>query len=156
MAYCLETDIERELQKVFTDNTELTSAEVAVVISKVDAEIDSALSGKYITPITGTKALLRVRDIATLIASGRIELIYGFDARYVADEITKMRVPYRLHEGLVQLRRLIKGETTLIFDTAGDSAVLKRSAQKIASSADYGIKRPNVADFGTNFRRDKW
>lgn len=156
MAYCAETDVERELQKQFTASTELTSTELAAILSEVDAEVNSNLSGKYITPITGTQALLRVKEIATLIASGRVELIYGFNAEYVTDETTKQRVPYRLYEGRRQLRELVKGNTTLIFDSAGDSAVLKRTSQKVASSADDGITHSRYTNFGTGYRRDKW
>jgi hypothetical protein len=156
MSYCAETDIEAELQKDFTANTELTSTQVTSILTRVDDLIDSELSGKYITPITGTKALNRIKDIAILIGSGRIEQIYGFDARYITDEITKERVPARLGEGLKQLRRLVKGESTLIFETAADSAVLKVSNQKVSSSADDGVTHADATDFGTNFEEDKY
>ena len=156
MSYCIETDVETELQKQFTANTELTSTEITAILARVDSMIDSELSGKYITPITGTKALVRIKDIAIMISSGRIEQIYGFDARYVTDEITKQRVPYRLAEGLKQLRRLVKGESTLIFETAADSAVLKVANQKVSSSADDGVEAADATDFGTNFDKDRY
>jgi hypothetical protein len=156
MSYCAETDIETELQKQFTASTELTSTEIATIIANVDVLIDSRLSGKYVTPITGTKALTRIKDIATQICSGRVEAIYGFNARYVVDEVTKERVPYRLAEGMRSLRQLVKGEATLIFETAADSAVLKCTNQKVASSYDDDIHESHYTDFGSNYRRDRY
>lgn len=156
MSYCAETDIETELQKQFTASTELTSTEITALIAKVDTYIDSELSGVYVVPVTGTKALVRIKDIATTICAGRIEQIYGFDARTVVDEITKERVPARLSEGNRQLRRLVRGESTLIFDTAGDSGTLKCAAQKVSSSADDGVTHSRETDFGDNYCRDKY
>lgn len=160
MAYHNEDDIERELaQNVpFSVDTTPTALQVADIIEETEAEIDSRLSKKYTVPITGTKALIYMRKIATLISSGEVEKIQGFTYEKAADPETKQTAPARLIRGKRKLSELVRGTSTLIFETTAESAVLKRSAQKVVSSFDTdGITHSEkVTDFGVKLDTDTY
>jgi len=154
MAYCTEADIERELQMKITTTTELTTAEVADIIADTDAEIDSKLGDKYVVPITGSKALLVVKQISYLLCTGKIQDLYGFRGRKQADAETRETVPAKLMQGRRMLNDLVIGKTTLAFSTNGAALVVAN--QKVSSSYDDGIEAPDQVDFGTNFNKDRY
>lgn len=154
MAYCAETDIEREIQMDINDNTELTSTELTAIIAETDAEIDSKLADKYVVPITGSAALVLIKRIATLLNAGKVQELYGLNKHKNIDPDTKESVSAKLIEGKRMLNDLVKGTTTIAFAING--ATLSVANQKAASAYDDGIKASNYTDFGTNFNKDKY
>lgn len=76
MAYTTEARVESEFKDVnFTATSAVTSTDVAGFIEEADAEINATLSGKYLTPITGTESLLVVRQISTWLVADRVRYI---------------------------------------------------------------------------------
>ncbi len=158
MAYHSASNIQEELALpfVFSADTTPTATRIATIIEETDADIDSKLSGKYVVAITGTKALIVIRRISTLISAGRVERIQGMGYEREADSEIKQQVPARLASGMRKLNDLVIGKTSLVFETVAESATLKRANQKVVSSFDDGIQSSKTVDFGDRLEKDKF
>lgn len=76
MAYCTVTQVAEEFKDVsFDAGTTVTDARVTRFIEEAGAEIDSVLSRRYQVPITGTNALIVVRQVAIGLVAGRVKEI---------------------------------------------------------------------------------
>ena len=72
MAYCEVTDVQSEFKDItFGTSTKVTSTEVTAWIAQADAKINSYLGAKYEVPITGTEALLVVKNICVELVANR-------------------------------------------------------------------------------------
>lgn len=149
--YHAETDIETLLQIPITATTVVTSTQLAELMLQTEATINARLHDKYITPITGTEALLVIKKIAAKITAGELQRIFGFNYQRTADEETKERVPALLAEGLRMLNRIVSGEDTLT------DAVLVCAAEKVYSSIeDRTTGNSESTNFGSNLDDDKY
>jgi phage gp36-like protein len=76
MAYCTTSEIQALISTNLWDASATspvpTVTQVEEWIAEIDAEIDSKLSGRYVTPITGTKALQLVSTISARMVAMRI------------------------------------------------------------------------------------
>jgi hypothetical protein len=76
MPYCTSDDIAGEFKDLsFTTSTTVKKATVDQFIAEADAYINSKLSRKYVTPITGTEALLVIKMISRAIVLRRVRPI---------------------------------------------------------------------------------
>lgn len=76
MAYCTVDHVAGEFKSVsFSTTTAITTSEVERFIAEEDAYINSRLSKRYETPITGAEALLIVRKISIGLVAGRVQRI---------------------------------------------------------------------------------
>jgi len=73
MAYSVYGDVQSEFKSTtFGASTKITSTEVTEFISQADAMIDGIVSGKYVTPVTGSESLKIVKMISINLVAGRI------------------------------------------------------------------------------------
>ncbi len=158
MSYCVETDIERELQLSFTATTELTSTELAEIIARVEAvEIDARIGAKYVLPITGTKALLALKGISAKLCAGEVQRIYGFNYQRESDAEIKEKVPALLAEGRRAITDIVSGIKTLVFPDDVTPAELIKSNGKVSSLyLKNGITHSDYSDFGDDKSEDKY
>jgi phage gp36-like protein len=77
MAYATSTEVVGEFKDltVAASGTNISDADMARFLADADAEINSRLSVKYTTPITGTEALVLMRMIECWMVKHRIEKI---------------------------------------------------------------------------------
>jgi phage gp36-like protein len=76
MSYATQSHIEAEFKDVtFSTTTAVTPTDITRFLEEADAEIDSKLSLKYATPITGTNALIIVRLIEIWLVKSRVSEI---------------------------------------------------------------------------------
>jgi phage gp36-like protein len=76
MAYCTQGHIESEFKDItFGAATPITDSDVARFIAEADAEIEGVLSQKYVVPVTGTTALIILRQISIMLVKARIQEI---------------------------------------------------------------------------------
>ena len=157
MAYHAQADVERILQMKFTNNTECAASDVADYISKTEIYVNSRLTNKYQTPITGTTALVAMNEICTLITAGKIAQAYGYGYRREADPGTKEQVPSLLAQGERRLTRLVTGEDTLVFrnDVTGSAVLVNSNGEKVTSSfQEENITGSQYSDFDIDKSRD--
>lgn len=74
MAYSVLADIQNEFKNTtFTTTSAPTSTVItSTFIPQADAEIDSIVGLRYSTPITGTNALLRMKQLSTWLVTARV------------------------------------------------------------------------------------
>lgn len=76
MSYCITSDIQSEFRKItFSTGTDVTTAEVTEFITQADAKINAYLSVKYQVPITGTNALIVIKQFSIELVANRIKRI---------------------------------------------------------------------------------
>ncbi len=77
MAYCTTTHVSGEFKGVtLSSSTTPTDTTVERFIAEADAEIDSKVGLKYETPVTGTTALIVVRQISIWLVAARVKEIF--------------------------------------------------------------------------------
>lgn len=73
MAYCTNTDISSEFKDItFSATTAVTDTEVDDFIDQMSSLIDSFISNRYETPVTGPISLLILKFICILLVKSRI------------------------------------------------------------------------------------
>ncbi len=73
MGYASQSDCTGEFKDLtITADSAITTADILGFIEDADAEINSRLSTKYLTPITGTEALLVMKMIEVWLVKHRI------------------------------------------------------------------------------------
>jgi phage gp36-like protein len=77
MSYAASADVVGEFKDltVASSGTAISTDDMTRFLAEADAEINSRLSVKYTTPITGTESLLLMRQIAVWLVKDRIERI---------------------------------------------------------------------------------
>ena len=76
MTYALVADVADEFRKItFDSNSDITDTRVQGFLDQTEAEIDTTLAVVYVTPITGTQALLIVKRIEIAIVAARVAAI---------------------------------------------------------------------------------
>jgi phage gp36-like protein len=74
MAYCTSDQVQGEFKKLRADSTSpIDLTEIDRFIEEADAIIDSYLSKRYETPVTGATSLIIVRNISIMIVAQRIK-----------------------------------------------------------------------------------
>jgi len=74
MAYATSAHISSEFKDItFSASTKVTDTEVDRFIEEADAEIDSVLSKRYVTPITGSVSLILIRQISIWLVAQRVK-----------------------------------------------------------------------------------
>lgn len=112
MAYCTTTQVQGEFKNItFSASTSVTDTEVSAIISEVDAEIDGRLGVKYVTPITGTNALLICRTISIYLVAARVSKIQEIKTGE-ADKDQPRRVEEKL-AALQMIKDIIDGKILL-------------------------------------------
>jgi len=76
MTYALPADVANEFRNITFDGTsDITDVRVQGFLDETEAEINTSLAVVYITPITGTQALLVVKRIEIAIVAARVAAI---------------------------------------------------------------------------------
>lgn len=74
--YALPLDVANEFRSItFDSSSDITDTRVQGFLDEAEAEINTALAIVYITPITGTEALLVVKRIEIAIVAARVAAI---------------------------------------------------------------------------------
>jgi hypothetical protein len=141
MAYCTSAQVAAEFKDItFSANTPVTDTDVDRFIAEADAEINSVLAVRYATPITGTEALIIVRQLSIDLVAERVKNIIKVRT---GEEVKNQsgRSGDLAAEARKRLEALAKG-TAKLTDAA-------------RSSSHYGIKSYNVAnDIEPTFTKD--
>lgn len=73
MAYCTDDEVSSEFKDiVFSATSPVTDTEVTEFVSQASAEIDSIISNRYTTPVTGTESLKVLKQICIWLVKARI------------------------------------------------------------------------------------
>jgi len=74
MAYCTTANVQSEFKDItFSASTSITSTEISDFIDQADAEINGRVGLVYVTPITGSIALLIIKSISIGIVTQRVK-----------------------------------------------------------------------------------
>ncbi len=74
--YCTVADVEGWFSNTtFSTDTKITLAKVEQIITRKSAYIDDRIGSKYPTPITGTAALTRVKEICEYLVIADVEAV---------------------------------------------------------------------------------
>lgn len=74
MAYCTYTDVQNECKGLdLNASSAVTSSKITTFITQADAYINSKIGLKYVTPVTGTEALLVLQMISSWLVVDRVK-----------------------------------------------------------------------------------
>lgn len=113
MAYCTNAQVALEFKGMtFSASTAVLDTTVDAFIAEADAEINSILSQKYVTPITGAEALLVCRSISIGIVAARIKEILAVKSGKT-DVDTETRAGDSATRARALLSKIMKGDMNL-------------------------------------------
>lgn len=77
MAYAVVADVEREYKTIdfAAAGSQVSTADVTTFITEADAEIDSKIGLKYVTPVASGGGLVTLRQISVWLVKDRLEPI---------------------------------------------------------------------------------
>lgn len=148
MAYATNAQVASEFKNItFSATSSITLDEVDRFIEEADAYIDSKLSQKYVTPITGTTSLILVRQISVWLAAQRVKDI--------------MRVKSGATEkdqgvGKTKIRRLDDMAKEMLSDILNDKLELPDASLKDTSEGVYSYVYHNNIDHKFDMENDQW
>ena len=73
MAYASTSDVTNEFKSLTLNDASVSSAKVTEWLAQADAYINAKLGLRYVVPITGTAALIIVKQIETWLVAGRVK-----------------------------------------------------------------------------------
>jgi hypothetical protein len=149
MSYVSAAQVTSESRYTFSATSKVTTDKLTEIIAETDAEINKALYETYVTPITGTEALIAVRKIALDICVGRVEKILrrGQDALQDQNEEGKAEVVGRYAAGYGALTRLRAGSDVL------SDAVRRQATSGVVA---YNEDVTPMVDFGNDGQEDRY
>lgn len=122
MAYSTFTEVSSEFKSiVFSATSPITDTDVTRFITEADAEIDSILGTRFVTPVTGANALILLRWCSISLVKARlIEILRVKNADDKGDQdVGSLSLRKQVLE---RLYRLAKGT-----DTLGDAPLISSS-----------------------------
>lgn len=129
MAYCETTDVAEEFKSIkFDSPNAIKTTQVERFIEEADALINVTLGSKYLIPITGTNALILMRQISLSLVAQRIKDI--LQVKTADDSKQDTRPDFNKFDPMKMLKALASGSITL--------------TDAVLSSSTDGIKSFNV------------
>lgn len=118
MAYSTYSDVASLIKwTTFTTTSKVTTTEIGTIISEIDAMIDSALSKRYVVPITDSEDLKIMKYISSRLSAVEVAHILVLQASGEIPEV----VNYWKEQAMLRLESIVNGDLELTGSTVTDS-----------------------------------
>ncbi len=147
MAYCTIADIEADFKGITfaASGTTISIDEAQAIIDQTSAYIDGRVGLKYVTPVTGTGALLILKAICVYICGERVKNILEVKTGAIQVESDKKQMNNIARTPKDDLELIVKGLLLL------DGATLRGSDQGVSS-----FNSDNCVQHTIDVRRQQW